>query len=289
MAQGQLHVADVRTLLRLVAELRELGARPAEWRRHLASSLEKWCGARAVLVGELAVNDGGGVPHKGRRIVGPADVRVVHRELLGVCPSDEQRFSEEVIWHTHGPNEAIAGLWPAYGASFTATRRDVVDDAVWHRSQLANERFRPLDCSDFMVQVIPVAALRALACVKLYRAWGAQPFNERDRLVLELLGEELARDWSEAGGPGPASLLAPRLRQVLASLAAGASEKEIAASLGLSTHTVHDYCKALYRVFKVHSRAELLSLLNQPRALRTHLSAEYEGPVAAPSVGSSPR
>ncbi len=276
MAQAQLHVADVRTLLRLVAELRELGARPAEWRRHLATSLEKWCGARAVLVGELAVNDPVGLPRKGPRIVGRADVRVVHRELLGVGPADEERFGEEVIWRTHGPNEAITGLWPSYGASFTATRRDVVRDSIWNRSKLANEHFRPLDCSDFMVQVIPVASLRALACVKLYRACGARPFSDRDRLVLELLGEELSRDWSEAGGPGPASLLAPRLRQVLSSLAAGASEKETAASLGLSTHTVHDYSKALYRVFKVHSRAELMSLLNQPRPLRTHLSAECD-------------
>jgi hypothetical protein len=50
---------------------------------------------------------------------------------------------------------------------------------------------------------------------------------------------------------------------------------------------VHDYCKALYRLFKVHSRAELLALLNQPRAIRTHLSVEYEGTVGAPGVGSS--
>jgi DNA-binding CsgD family transcriptional regulator len=108
---------------------------------------------------------------------------------------------------------------------------------------------------------------------------------QRDRLVLELLGEELARDWSEAGGPRSASLLAPRLRQVLSLLAAGASEKETAAALGLSTHTVHDYAKALYRLFKVHSRAELLSLLNQPRPIRTHLSSEYGGAPGVASVG----
>lgn len=277
MAQGHLHVADVRTLLRLVAELRELGTRPGEWRRHLARSIEKWCGARAVLVGELAVKDPLGLLTSGPRILGRADVRVVHREILGVCAEDEERFGEEVIWHTHGPHEAISGLWRSYGASFTATRRDVVGDAIGYRSQLANERFRALDCDDFIVQVIPVAALRALARVKLYRAWGARPFSPRDRLILELLGEELARDWAEAGGPGPASLLAPRLRQVLSSLAAGASEKEIAASLGLSTHTVHDYSKALYRIFEVHSRTELMSLLNQPRPIRTHLSAEVDG------------
>jgi hypothetical protein len=39
-----------------------------------------------------------------------------------------------------------------------------------------NERFRALD-GDFIVQMIPVTALRALARVKLYRAWGARPFS----------------------------------------------------------------------------------------------------------------
>jgi hypothetical protein len=193
MDQGHLPVGDVRTLLRLVAELRELGTRPAEWRRHLASSLQKWCGARAVLVGELAVNDPAPSP---RRILGRADVRVVHREILGVAAQDEERFGEEVIWHTHGPNEAISGLWPSYGASFTATRRDVVGDAIWYRSELANDRFRALDCDDFMVQVIPVRALRALACVKLYRAWGTRPFSSS---AIASFSSSWGRSWRVTG------------------------------------------------------------------------------------------
>jgi DNA-binding NtrC family response regulator len=53
--------------------------------------------------------------------------------------------------------------------------------------------------------------------------------------------------------------LSPRMQQTLECLLAGASEKEVAAKLGLSSHTVHDYVKKLYRHFRVSSRAELLA------------------------------
>ena len=40
----------------------------------------------------------------------------------------------------------------------------------------------------------------------------------------------------------------------------GDSEKQVAARLGLSRHTVHIYVKHLYKHFGVNSRGELLSL-----------------------------
>jgi DNA-binding NarL/FixJ family response regulator len=53
--------------------------------------------------------------------------------------------------------------------------------------------------------------------------------------------------------------LPPRLRQTMHSLLAGDSEKQAAAKLGVSPHTVHVYVKTLYRRYKVSSRGELLS------------------------------
>jgi DNA-binding NarL/FixJ family response regulator len=50
------------------------------------------------------------------------------------------------------------------------------------------------------------------------------------------------------------------LRSTLFCLLEGISEKEAAARLGLSRHTVHGYIAALYRHFRVKSRAELLVL-----------------------------
>lgn len=64
----------------------------------------------------------------------------------------------------------------------------------------------------------------------------------------------------------PASELSPaalrgrssRLRDTLRGLARGLSEKQLAAELRLSPHTVHDYVKALHHHFVVQSRGELL-------------------------------
>lgn len=52
--------------------------------------------------------------------------------------------------------------------------------------------------------------------------------------------------------------LSPRLRQTLDRLVRGACPKDIAVDLGVSTHTVRQYVKMLYKRFQVTSRAELL-------------------------------
>jgi len=48
--------------------------------------------------------------------------------------------------------------------------------------------------------------------------------------------------------------------RVLEQLKKGLAEKEVAANLDLSTHTVHNHTKAIYRKFDVNSRPELLAL-----------------------------
>jgi DNA-binding CsgD family transcriptional regulator len=65
----------------------------------------------------------------------------------------------------------------------------------------------------------------------------------------------------QSSTPDATPLRLPRhLRSTLSCLLEGASEKEAAAHLGLSRHTVHGYISALYRHFRVKSRAELLVL-----------------------------
>lgn len=101
-----------------------------------------------------------------------------------------------------------------------------------------------------------------MVALSLHRAWGARAFSERERRLIDAFHRacvflhEPARDLSTAMLRG----LTPRLRDTLRGLARGRSEKQLAAELGLSPHTVHDYVKALYRHFGVQSRAELLAL-----------------------------
>lgn len=53
--------------------------------------------------------------------------------------------------------------------------------------------------------------------------------------------------------------LSPRLKQTLEHLLLGNGEKQIAAKLKISPHTVHTYVKELHKHFQVSSRSELLA------------------------------
>jgi DNA-binding CsgD family transcriptional regulator len=64
--------------------------------------------------------------------------------------------------------------------------------------------------------------------------------------------------------------LSARQRQVLRLLLRGERPSAVAASLHLSTHTVRNYEKAIFRTFGVHSQADLIAL---SRAMRRHPAA----------------
>jgi DNA-binding NarL/FixJ family response regulator len=62
--------------------------------------------------------------------------------------------------------------------------------------------------------------------------------------------------------------LSPRRRQTLRLLLLGRNETQIATSMGIGYHTVHEHVKAIYRAHGVRSRAQLMSMLLRDRALR---------------------
>jgi DNA-binding CsgD family transcriptional regulator len=76
-----------------------------------------------------------------------------------------------------------------------------------------------------------------------------------------MLGESMLGEQT-AGGKKSAvagELLSQRERQTLELLLTGNAEKQIAAQLKISRHTVHVYVKSLYKRFDVNSRGELLA------------------------------
>lgn len=148
----------------------------------------------------------------------------------------------------------------------TRTHEQLIERRQWERSVLFNEFFRPCGIDDRMLsgcRLPPDEAgrPRKYQNITVYRALGGRPFSSRDRRIIRLLHRELrpliGRQLASAEEPS-ASQLSPRLRQVLGCLLEGDSEKQIAGRLGLTPSTVHQYVKAVYRHFGVHSRAELL-------------------------------
>jgi len=264
--------ADVRALLRLLAELRELGADPGAWRAHLVTSLEALCGAEMAVNTELRVNANtkpDGSPANCAEAVTPLQV-IDH----GLDASSRDRFYRELYFIDHRSDDALNAIVPLYGSAFTVTRQKVIADRHWERSVSANERFRPLGCDDFVMSMMPVASLGVISSLEVYRGRGVR-FSERERLFIELLHEELGHDWNRVGHEEGARLT-PRQRQVLAQLMAGASEKELAYELNVSPHTVHEHIKAIHRAFGARSRGELLARVAKAKGhgQRTHLVAE---------------
>jgi DNA-binding CsgD family transcriptional regulator len=97
---------------------------------------------------------------------------------------------------------------------------------------------------------------------------GGDGMERRRRLVAmfcTLLGEQaLNGEGKGDSGNGAATIqagppLSRRERQTLELLLVGNAEKQIAAQLSISRHTVHVYVKSLYKRFGVNSRPELLA------------------------------
>lgn len=263
-----LESSDIRALLRLLAELRELGREPEAWRTHLVRSLERICDANVCLALELQVN-----PLAAEGVTNCAQVVTPLQAVAqGLNLQERDKFFREIYYIDHATDDALGGIVPLYGSVFTVRRGDVLSDRRWDRSQSANERFRPLGVDDFVMSMVPVSALGVMSCFEIYRGRGKR-FGERERLFVSLLHEELAHDWQREDAREQVRLT-PRQREVLARLAAGASEKEIAYELGLSPHTTHDHIKALHRAFNARSRGELLAQALRPTPPATCLVAQ---------------
>jgi DNA-binding CsgD family transcriptional regulator len=89
----------------------------------------------------------------------------------------------------------------------------------------------------------------------LYRRFGVQSRNE----LVDLVRDEFRVP--DLGAKSKIALrLTPRQREILRLLGEGCSEKEVAARVGISRHTVHGHVKALHRRTGLTRTAELLAL-----------------------------
>jgi len=116
---------------------------------------------------------------------------------------------------------------------------------------------------DSLVSAWAASPDRALV-VALMRQAGEPPFDHEDVSFLSLLVRACApfvdREIFVDSLPAAGRELTGRQREVLVHLLYGSCEKEIAAMLKRSVHTVHTYIKQIYSAFGVNSRGELMAL-----------------------------
>lgn len=144
------------------------------------------------------------------------------------------------------------------------TRTDLLPDREWYPSHYFQALHKLIGTDHSLVSCYPVPGeSRRRSGITLSRGLDVKrDFSLRHRAVVTeaqrqlapLMGGPLAR-FDE---PSPAAL-PPRVRDVLRCVLDGDSDKQVAARLGISGHTVNQYTKAIHRHFGVSSRAELLA------------------------------
>lgn len=245
-----LRVQDVRDAYRLIGECRDLGSDPALWHRRMLEGLCRLVGAPQGTGGE-------------GRWLGPPNIVVATSAFeFGMPRNVREMYAAYLRELGPGGDPIFRALWRRRGRLLTVTRRQVVSDAAWYRSITYDRYFQPAGIDHGLVSVYPVGADGSVQVIALQRAIGERDFSPRQRRLAgffhaelgPLIGRTLASDTELCP-----SDLSPRLRQTLASLLEGDSEKQMAARLGLSPATTHQYVTALYRRFGVQSRAQLLA------------------------------
>jgi DNA-binding CsgD family transcriptional regulator len=245
-----LRFRDVRAVFRLIGECRDLGKEPGLWFRRMLEGL-------AVLFGVVQAAGGEVFWDRSGRHLQPVSAYSVTAEAAGNEVFDA--YGRDEGW---GGDPVMQAIEKLSGRLITRTRRQLVSDADWYGSDSFDRYRGPARIDHQLVSVLQVSDNGATSIVSMARALGERDFSPRERRLLNLFHAELG---GLIGGPlvsatdPSVAQLSPRLRDTLACLLDGDSEKQAAVRLGLSHTTVHQYVTALYRRFDVRSRAELLA------------------------------
>jgi DNA-binding CsgD family transcriptional regulator len=261
-----LRLRDVRHAYRLIGDCRDLGADPVLWHGRMLEGLVSLIGATAATGGEGRWRRPGGWPLPASAFSAGLDVAARGRYRAYVQAGSVK----------HDP--VMKALSDIPGGIVAHTRRELVPDGDWYRSALFNDNLKVLHLNHCLYSICRTSEEHAISGVALYRGLGERDFSDRDRQLLRFFHGELGRlvGSSLASVFDPDPLQLPRReKETLACLLEGDSEKQVAARLGVSYATTHEYVKSLYRRFGVRSRGELLAYLlrRQRTLLRSNVQA----------------
>jgi DNA-binding CsgD family transcriptional regulator len=242
--------ADTAALLTLVGEVTELPADATLRRTHVLKGLLGLIGARSAAAMEMARPEEGPLARAGTVI-----------NINTSCEA-EVRCAERFLVHNDPADPALPAFLAARGRTITMVRR--VDDQAYYRSPHFDIVRRPFDIDHSLYCRLPLPDGTDVA-VGLQRCPGDPKFSERERAIVHLLHTNAPHVYyapptaAAAAARPELDRLAPRLQPVLRYILQGDAEKEVAAKLKLSRHTVHRYTQTIYRALRVNSRGELLA------------------------------
>lgn len=246
-----IRIQDAESLLRIGGELAEVKGGFATRCSHLVNRLCEVMDAQVGVAGVMRDDPVSGSPV------------IMTGVQAGFLDETSQRLLGKYIKEieTHSRDPLLGVMRPSGPEPYTIFRRGCVSDQNWYGSEFVNEvKFR-MKIDDAIYADYPLHDLKVSVAFGLNRLRGDKPFGEREQALLQLLNRNLGwfyRQVVKEIRPGT-PVLPPALRRVLAELLTGASEKQIARTLELSKHTVHDHIKKLYVHFGVSSRPELMA------------------------------
>jgi DNA-binding CsgD family transcriptional regulator len=236
---------DIAALLNLVGEVTELPADKVIRRTHVLRGLLKLVGGRSAAALEFADEDEGPFARPGS---------IVNIDYS--CEA-EARKSELYLIHNWPADPATHDFIRARGQTLTMVRN--LDDQDWYNSEHYDIVRKPFDMDHTLYCRLTLPDGQDMA-VGIQRCPGDPVFDARDQAMVHLLHTSAPQVYYAPVARSPElEALAPRLQPVLRYLLQGHAEKEVAAKLKLSKHTVHRYTQNIYQELDLHSRGELMA------------------------------
>jgi DNA-binding CsgD family transcriptional regulator len=239
--ESHLTESELRVALDVLHAIGEACCGSADFARRVVEWLPRLVGAELTTLSVCDLDSGR------RSVVSDAPGAISPSELEAF----DRHFFDHPLVREHGRNPA------AVAKRIT----DVVPEGEFRRTPLYNEYYRRIGIEH--VTAVPIHVdRRFLVSFVLNRA--AAAFSDRERELLELVRPHLANlyrlsvaidraDATPAGGWDTAPLT-PREREVLDWVAAGKTNRDVAAILGASPRTVEKHLERIYEKLGVETR-----------------------------------
>lgn len=251
---GMVRIRDVHKILAIVNGLYELPDDPNLRMTQLMNEVCRFFGARSGMAAILDPRPRDGAGH------------IVAGAAGGWLDDTMIRLYERYAHEAHLRDLMLSRILVRPRPVGVHTRSAQVADRTWYRSPHFNEMRIPLGIDDSIYAFWAFPGTRFLAGVGFNRELGGRKFTLRETRLAGLMHEALVPFYRYLQRSFSAHLnprLTPRGRDVYQGLIRGRSEKEIAALLGISPNTVHEYVQRVYAAFDVSSRAELMARVMQ--------------------------